>query len=433
MSTATGYAHDLLDPILPDLPGGADMRWTPEWDRIREARRADDDLETGKWTKRERKVADWKLVRDLCTSLLRERTKDLQLALWLTEADIKLRGFSGLHDGLRITRELMVRYWDRGLFPTMEDGPEDRAGPFDWLNNKLVDSIKTIPVTIREDQGPDYSFNDLIDARRIGSEANCKNAHGEMDTAKKKALDQAVAAGHVSMDLFAGAVKATKRHSYEEFSADFQQTYDEFKALERVIDEKFGDAAPNLAMCRSTLSEIRQAITDILDEKRREEPPPAKISQNAPGESGEVQAVPIGPPRRFGSQPSQSTADGSSGSWQQAESLVRAGLVDQGLQEMIRLAAAETTGRDRFKRKLLLADVCLTSSRNKLARSILEELGEQIDKFQLESWESSELISSVWTRLYRLYKGSDSPDPDRASKLYARLCRLDPWQALGCE
>jgi type VI secretion system protein ImpA len=428
-SAAKAYSHDLLDPILPDLPGGADMRWTPEWDRIREARRADDELETGKWAKKERKVADWKLVRDLCTALLRERTKDLQLALWLTEANLKLQGFPGLLDGLRITRELMVRYWDRGLFPTMEDGPEDRAGPFDWLNNKLVDSITAIAITIREDQGQDYSFNDLLDARRIGSEASCRNSDGEINSNKKKALDQAIADGHVSMDLFAVAVKATKRVRYEEFSADFQQTYDEFKALERVIDERFGDAAPNLATCRTTLSEIRQAVTEILDQKRLDEPPPPATVVPVPGTP--TGASSLDPPRRSfpSAQPVQSAL---AGSWQQAESLVRSGQVDQGLQEMIRLAAAESTGRDRFQRKLLLAEICLASKRDRLARSILEELAEQIDKFQLESWESTELISSVWIRLYRLYKGSDSPDPDRANKLYGRLCRLDPWQALNC-
>src|SRR5262249_21020475 len=116
MSTATSarlYTDDLLDPIAPDQPAGTDMRWTPEWDRIREARRADDDLQSGKWAKRERKVADWGLVQDLCMTMLRQRSKDLQLALWLTEANIKLRGFAGLTDGLRVTRELMVRYWDK--------------------------------------------------------------------------------------------------------------------------------------------------------------------------------------------------------------------------------------------------------------------------------------------------------------------------------
>jgi type VI secretion system protein ImpA len=100
---------------------------------------------------------------------------------------------------------------------------------------------------------------------------------------------------------------------------------------------------------------------------------------------------------------------------------------------MVRLSARETSGRNRFQRKLLLAEVCLASKRERLARSILEELAEQIDKLQLELWESSELISGVWTRLYSLYKeGPDGADRDRAGKLYERLCRLDPWQALGC-
>src|SRR5262249_50232374 len=116
----------------------------------------------------------------------------------------------------------------------------------------------------------------------------------------------------------------------------------------------------------------------------------------------------------------------------EAAEFIRSGDVDRGLHEMTRLASGETSGRDRFQRKLLLAEVCLTSKRERLARSILEELVEQIDKLQLESWESTELISSVWTRLYRLYKQSDSSDHDRAAKLYERLCRLDPWQALGC-
>src|ERR1051326_3911438 len=122
ISTAKLYPDELLDPISPDEPAGADMRWTPEWDRIREARRADDDLDTGKWAKRERKAADWRMVQDLCTALLRERSKDLQLALWLAEANLKLQGFAGFGDGLRITRELMVRYWDKGLYSAMEDG-----------------------------------------------------------------------------------------------------------------------------------------------------------------------------------------------------------------------------------------------------------------------------------------------------------------------
>jgi type VI secretion system protein ImpA len=432
MATQQLYADTLLEPISADQPAGVDLRWTPEWDRISEARRADDPLASGKWAKKERKVADWRLTYELATSLLQERSKDLQLAMWLTEAGIKLHGFPGLRDGLAIARELMVRYWDQGLYPKIEDGPEDRAGPFNWLNDKLVDSISAIAITVSEDEGADYSLLDLQDARRVGSEANCRTVDGEIDPTKKRAYDQALEDGHVSMEMFDHAVKKSRRAAYEDLYSGVVETYDEFKALEKVIDEKFGEAAPNLSTCRGTLTDIKQAVSDILDKLRVAEP-----DAHAPStvETADSKATNDSLSPRFGfSYPNLQESELSTGaSWREAENFIRSGNVEKGLAEMMRLAAGETSGRNRFQRKLLLADVCLASKRERLAQSILEELAEQIDKLQLESWESSQLIGNVWTKLYKLYKqGSDSSELDRARQLYQRLCRLDPWQALSC-
>lgn len=426
MPTASFYTDDFLGPVSADQPVGTDLRWTPEWDRIKEARRADDDLESGKWAKKEQKTADWRLVEELASGMLRNRSKDLQLALWLTEAGMKRHGFPGLRDGLRLTRELMVHYWDSGLYPPMEDGPEDRAGPFEWLNNKLVDSIRAIPITVRDDGGEDYSLSELVDAREVGSEASCRDPYGEIDTVKKKALDAKLALGQISLDMFDKAVAATKRAPYEELAADFQQTHDEFKALEKTNEEKFGDVPPDLSVCRNALNDIGQEISAILERKRREEPDATAPEADEKGNPATV---------RFAlSLPEMSGSAGVVGNlWSEAEALVRSGQVDRGLAQMLQLSAKDTCGRNRFQRKLLLAEVCLTSKRDRLARSILEELAEQIDKFQLEIWESSELVASVWIRLHRLYKqGTDSSDRDRAGKLYDRLCRLDPWQALNC-
>ena len=102
--------------------------------------------------------------------------------------------------------------------------------------------------------------------------------------------------------------------------------------------------------------------------------------------------------------------------------------------DMTRLAATEPNGRVRFYRKLLLADICLSTRRDQLAKSILEELAELIDKHHLEEWETSEVVGAVWSRLYRCYSNDQAgtADPDRASKLFLRLCRLDPWQAMAC-
>jgi len=430
---------DLLDPISADQPAGVDLRWTPEWDRIKEARRADDPLEAGKWAKKERKVADWRLTQELITAMLRERSKDLQLAMWLTEANIKMHGFPGLRDGLKLTRELTSHYWDRGLYPKMEDGPEDRSGPFEWLNSKLVDSITTIAITAQPDKEHQYSFIDLQDARRVGSDANCRTADGGVDPNAKRKYDQALADGHISMEMFERAVKETERAAYEELHSNFLEAHDEFLALDKVVDEKFGDAAPNLSSCRTALSQMKQAISDILDKIRLAQPAAPSVSNSPAKSEAEVGGDGKSPAGSFllrfplSSPNPQESQPAIGASWREAEILIRTGEVEKGVAEMMRLTANETSGRSRFQRKLLLADVCLVTKRERLARSILEELAEQIDKSQLELWESSEFISGVWTRLYRLYKqGSDSSDLDRADKLYQRLCRLDPWQALGC-
>jgi len=434
MPTASFYTDDFLGPVSADQPVGTDLRWTAEWDRIKEARRADDDLKPGKWAKREQKTADWRLVEELASGMLRNRSKDLQLALWLTEAGMRRHGFPGLRDGLRLTRELLVRYWDNGLYPPMEDGPEDRAGPFEWLNNKLVDSITAIPITVRDDGGQEYSLSDLKEARWIGYEASCKDAYGEIDTAKKKAYDAKLAEGHISLDMFDQALAATRRAPYEELNSDFQQTHEEFKALEKTIEDKFGDVAPDLSVCRTALNEISQEISLILEKKRLEEPDILALDGNPSGAGGTDEK---GNPVTFRlalSLPEMSGPAGAGGgSWHEAEMLIRSGQVDKGLAQMMQLSAKETCGRNHFQRRLLLAEVCLASKRARLARSILEELAEQIDKLHLELWESSELIASVWIRLYKLYnQGTDSSDHDRAGKLYERLCRLDPWQALNC-
>jgi len=430
-TTASFGTDDLLDPISADHPAGIELRWTPEWDRIKEARRSDDGLEAGKWAKKESKSADWRLVRELTGTALRERSKDLQLAMWMTEANVKLDGFAGLRDGLRLTRELMTRYWDKGLYPLMEDGAEDRAGPLQWLNNKLVDSITAVPITARADDGQNYSYIDLQDARRVGSEASWKTADEIIDETKKRAYEAAIGQGHVSMDMFNRAIKATTRADYEPLQAIFQQTCDEFSVLEKVVDEKFGDAPPNLADCRSALREIKQEISDILD-GLPVVPAKAQSGTDRSGAGESTEPVLVRFPISLQSRQASEVELGDS--WHEAEKLVYSGQVDRGLAEMTRLAASETSGRHRFKRKLLLAEVCLASKRQRLARTILDELGEQIDKFHLDSWETSDLIGSVWIKLYTMYKQGvgGPPDADRADKLYERLCRLDPWQALAC-
>jgi hypothetical protein len=114
---------------------------------------------------------------------------------------------------------------------------------------------------------------------------------------------------------------------------------------------------------------------------------------------------------------------------------VQSGQVDEGLRQLKALAALETSGRARFLRQLAFVDLCRKAGRDRLARTILEELNRKIAEHKLEDWEGTDLVGSVWSRLYRLYKSSDvDSDREQAYALYNQLCRLDPWQTyVDCE
>jgi len=93
--------NDLLNPISADKPAGENLRYAPVYDKIKEARREDDDAPQGDW-KRERKVADWPVVIKLISESLAAKTKDLQLAAWLTEAMLNKEGVAGLREVLEL-------------------------------------------------------------------------------------------------------------------------------------------------------------------------------------------------------------------------------------------------------------------------------------------------------------------------------------------
>src|ERR1700721_4723233 len=101
----------LLKPIEGPNPSGVNLRYNPVYDKIKEARREEDQPPPG-MTERDRKVADNTLVIKLTTDALTTKTKDLQLAAWLTEAWLKQKGFGGLRDGLAGCHGLVEELWD---------------------------------------------------------------------------------------------------------------------------------------------------------------------------------------------------------------------------------------------------------------------------------------------------------------------------------
>ena len=111
---------DLLNPISGDKPAGENLRYAPVFDKIKEARREDDDAPQGDWA-HVRKVADWPLTIRLINEALATKTKDLQLTAWLAEAMLRREGIAGLREVLDLNRGLLENFWDTSI-PELEDG-----------------------------------------------------------------------------------------------------------------------------------------------------------------------------------------------------------------------------------------------------------------------------------------------------------------------
>jgi type VI secretion system protein ImpA len=280
---------DLLHPIAGDHPSGASIRYEPVFDQIKVARIEEDEAPQGDW-KRERKTADWPLVIKLATDVLTNRSKDLQIAVWLTEALTSREGFAGLHAGLRLLHGLLENFWDT-LHPQLEDGDaEFRAAPLDWLGSGYLDAtIRFVPLNAA---GHDYFA--YRQARLLGYE---EQAGG--DSSKLASRQQALDDGALSPEEFDESFKVTPKPFYKQIVADIDATLDTLDTLDRLSDEKFGSAAPSFSKMRESLKEVRLAAGQLLARKLEQDPDPVSAEPD--------------PAPAMGGQPGGTTAAGATG------------------------------------------------------------------------------------------------------------------------
>jgi type VI secretion system protein ImpA len=264
--------EDLLKPIAGDNPAGKSLRYDPVYDKIKEARREEDDAPQGDW-QRERKTADWGQVIKLTSDSIADKSKDLQLAAWLTEALLRKDGFNGLLRGLTLIRGLIDGFWD-GLYPENEDGDlELRAAPLDWVGSYLEQPIKNAPIT-----KSGLGYFKYKESRAVGYEEQANES-----SAKREAYDNAKRDGKMSADEFDAAVKATSTATYAAWMDDFDKSLETIEGLSEVCQEKFADYSPSFSKLQDALQEVRNIVRGIFVKRQEAEaPPPAAEPEPVP-------------------------------------------------------------------------------------------------------------------------------------------------------
>lgn len=272
----------LLAPISDDSPAGENLQYTGLHDEIREARRADENLDQGDW-KRDLKVADWSQVVSLSTDALMARTKDLQVCAWLVEALVKLYGLVGLRDGLKLMRGLHEQFWD-DLFPEIDEGDLDaRANALAWMDRQAAIAIKDVQITSAS-SGANFSYALYEEAKQFDIPEDLSALESEQRE-RVEALKARIAEEQkLTTEDWAKAKKTTRRAYFEEIYALLNECWNEYQSLDAVMDEKFARQTPGLGDLRKTLDAVRSLIGNIVKEKRVSEPYPGEMEEIADGQ-----------------------------------------------------------------------------------------------------------------------------------------------------
>jgi type VI secretion system protein ImpA len=255
----------LLAPISEDRPSGIELRDEPEasqlFFQLKEAREAARTAERqlmhwyGEGDRPE--APNWRPVSEMAQRILSEKSKDLWVSAWFLESLVRLHGFAGLRDGLRLIRELSERYWAEIHPAPDEDGyshtTSQLTGVFDGA---LAGPIDAIPIT------PELS------SQRALSGADFKDAVAlekmDVDTRSKR-IEQ----GAAMREMFDRAVQADHADFYRQLLSDINESMDEFLRLGEELERKCGSdegghsAAPPTSSVREAIGSVRDLVRSL--------------------------------------------------------------------------------------------------------------------------------------------------------------------------
>lgn len=265
--TAVGYStapesvildiDALLVPISAQAPSGESLKYDAAYDIIKEARREESaELPQGVW-ERKLKKANWPEVVQLCTNALTRRTKDLQIAMWLTEALTHLHGFAGLAVGVTFLHRLCAGFWET-LHPGIEDDDdlESRVFPFYWMNEKFSLQLKLIPLT--DPRSGDHLPYCLADWERVNLlEGTAQDRSGAKEDGSARTR-------------FLGSMTFTPFSFYRDMDRAIVEVRKGLENLSAFLDERCGRQSPGLTRFGDILADVHRLVENFLKQKRKE-------------------------------------------------------------------------------------------------------------------------------------------------------------------
>jgi len=233
----------MLQPISAESPCGESLKNTSIYRDIRKAREADDpNLPMGDW-QHKLKVADWDHVTKIAVSAITKKSKDLQILVWLLEAQIYKAGFAGIAPTIHLIQLMLETYWEN-IFPLISEDLEYRTNLIAWCNDKLLPVIRQIPISALFNDKT-YCWADwemALHVEQLPKEGRADTQ--EYDTSQN--VNQAIA--------------VTPIEFYQLLNQDITDSISCIQSLDVFLQEKCGSQSPSLANLTNLLLKIQHSI-----------------------------------------------------------------------------------------------------------------------------------------------------------------------------
>lgn len=274
--------EDLLTPIAGENPAGQNLYYDKIFDQIKEARREDeDDLPEGDWERSQKKKADHRAVIKLAGEALATRSKDLRLASWLLESQLRVEGLPVLTPAIDLLHSLQETFWAT-LYPEIEDGNdvELRMRTMEGAAKLIADAVRKAPLT-----RSGYSYQDYVASRLVGYEKDATT------DAKAEARKDAVDHGKLTAEDFDKAFAASPKDLYVQADAALTEALEASDRLDQYQSEVYGDDSPNIEKLRTGLQEVQLVVEQLLNERRKTEPDPVAARETDAETTGSESTV----------------------------------------------------------------------------------------------------------------------------------------------
>ncbi|UFX98625.1 type VI secretion system ImpA family N-terminal domain-containing protein [Candidatus Gromoviella agglomerans] len=243
---------------------GRNVRYESVYDEIilqRENNYQDED-DKGIWQEKGR-TQDWTKIIDICTEVLINSSKDLQILAWLIEATLHKYGINALLECISIFAEFLIEIPE--MYPESPDAQDNIVEWIDKTANKII---------LKNEVENEFDSRILLE-QIIGKAKNPKNQEKEL--IQKTALIQSHLNEIENIESSMTKIERNFRDNAKPFASYFfKNTIETLKIYKNYVNDnicskqKVNESNTTEQISENKLSDIHNMIKKILEEKPHE-------------------------------------------------------------------------------------------------------------------------------------------------------------------